>query len=134
MTNSVDHQPASKIDPGAMKVFLSWSGNTSKQIALALRRWLPYILQSVEPFMSSGDISKGDTWNDVLTHELSNSEFGLICVTPYNISHPWLLFEAGAMSRHIGKKKVAPVLYGVPPSILDHGPLSQFQSTDLMSR
>src|SRR5262249_25236636 len=121
-TDSDNAQPPDKPERAVMKVFLSWSGSTSKQIAQALRHWLPYMLQAVEPFMSSGDISKGDTWSDVLANELVNSEYGIICVTPYNISHPWLLFEAGAMSRYVGKAKVAPVLFGVPPSALDHGP------------
>jgi hypothetical protein len=136
MTNPANEDEAAMptVESGVMKVFLSWSGSTSKQVAQALRQWLPYMIQAVEPFMSSGDISKGDAWNDVLANELLDSEYGLICVTPFNISHPWLLFEAGAMSRHIGKKKVAPVLYGVTPSALDHGPLSQFQSTDLLCR
>ena len=42
----------------------------SKQVAESLRRWLPYMIQSINPFISSGDISKGDTWSDVLAHEL----------------------------------------------------------------
>jgi TIR domain len=129
-----NHSLITKAEPGVMKVFVSWSGSTSKQVAQALRHWLPYMIQAVEPFMSSGDISKGDTWSDVLANELHNAEYGIICVTPYNMSHPWLIFEAGAMSHYMGKSKVAPVLYRVSSSVLDHGPLSQFQSTDLACR
>jgi len=130
-----------------MKVFISWSGNTSKRVAEALHRWLPYMIQSVEPFMSS-DISKGNTWSDDLARELENAEYGIVCVTPYNVSHPWMLFEAGALVHSIDKSQdphdrprdsadnscVTPLLFGVSPKALADGPLAKFQATDLGSR
>ena len=53
-----------------MKVFISWSGENSHKVATALHDWLPYIIQAVKPFMSSGDILKGERWTDVLAREL----------------------------------------------------------------
>jgi hypothetical protein len=117
-----------------MKVFLSWSGSTSKQVAVSLRKWLPYMIQSIDPFISSGDISKGDTWSDVLAHELSDAAYGIICVTPYNVSKPWMIFEAGAMSHYVGRSCVTPLLFDLSLTTLDHGPLAQFQATDLKDR
>jgi hypothetical protein len=114
-----------------MKVFLSWSGPTSRQVAEALRRWLPFMIQSIEPFISSGDISKGDTWSDVLAHELQGAEYGIVCVTPYNVTRPWMIFEAGAMSHYVGRSSVTPLLFQVSPEALDGGPLAQFQTTEL---
>jgi hypothetical protein len=43
----------------AMKVFISWSGSRSKQIAKILHDWLPIVLQNIEAFMSTEEIEKG---------------------------------------------------------------------------
>lgn len=37
-----------------MKVFISWSGEPSQQVAEALRIHLPRMIQSLKPFMSKG--------------------------------------------------------------------------------
>ena len=113
-----------------MKVFLSWSGELSQKVASALHKWIPYVLQPVKPFLSSGgDISKGERWADVLVEELRDAQYGIICVTPYNLYKPWMNFEAGVLSKFIDQTAVAPFLYGVDQSVLLTTPLSQFQST-----
>jgi hypothetical protein len=61
----------------SMKVFLSWSGEVSHKVAAELHTWLPYILQRVKPFLSSGDISKGERWSDVLANELQDASYGI---------------------------------------------------------
>lgn len=111
-----------------MKVFLSWSGEMSHQVASALRDWLPYVIQSVRPFISSGDINKGARWSDMLAHELNDTQYGIICITPYNINAAWLNFEAGALSKIIDRSCVMPFLFHVDRSAV-RGPLSQFQAT-----
>ena len=40
-------------------VFITWSKERSKAAALALRGWLPLVIQAVEPWMSDKDIGKG---------------------------------------------------------------------------
>jgi hypothetical protein len=110
-----------------MKIFLSWSGEVSHEVAKQLHTWLPCVLQGVETFLSS-DISKGDRWSDVVAEELKEAHYGIICVTPFNIHRPWMNFEAGGLSRVISRAHVVPFLFQVHPEELD-GPLSQFQST-----
>ena len=115
-----------------MKVFISWSGETSKKIATIFRDWLPTVIQSIDPFVSSEDIEKGSRWNTEIAQELKDSTFGLICVTKDNLNAPWLNFEAGALSKTINNSYVAPLLFDVKPSELKGSPISQFQSTSFI--
>lgn len=110
-----------------MKVFLSWSGQTSRAVAEALHRWLPSVIQFAEPWMSAEDISKGMRWSSVVARKLMETSFGIICVTRDNVGAPWLLFEAGALSKTIDNTFVCPYLVGVEPNELK-GPLAQFQA------
>lgn len=111
-----------------MKVFISWSGDLSKKIAIALKEWIPNVLQSTEPYVSSEDIDKGSRWSTDIAKELADSTYGILCVTKDNFREPWLNFEAGALSKKIDSSKVCPLLYNVKRSEID-GPLLQFQVT-----
>ena len=110
-----------------MEVFISWSGDRSKKVAEALRDWLPNVIQSVDPFMSASDIDKGSRWLDDLATHLEAAQFGLICLTQENLEAPWLLFEAGALSKSIKSSRVVPYLHEVSQAQLQ-GPLAQFQA------
>ena len=112
-----------------MKVFISWSGERSKKVAVIFRDWLPTVIQAIEPFVSSEDIEKGARWNTDIAQELKESNFGLICVTKDNLDSQWLNFEAGALSKTIDNSYVAPLLFDVKPSDLKTSPISQFQAT-----
>lgn len=111
-----------------MKVFISWSGNTSLKVAQMLREWLPYVINSIEPYVSSEDIDKGARWSTDIAKELEDSTFGILCVTKDNLEAPWLSFEAGALSKTIEKSFVAPFLFDIKRSEVQ-GPILQFQST-----
>lgn len=111
-----------------MKVFISWSGERSKKIAEALKQWLRYVIQSVEPFVSSQDISKGARWSSDIAQQLQDTSFGILCVTRENYQQPWLIFEAGALSKTIDKTFVVPLLFDLEPSDLQDSPLLQFQA------
>ena len=113
-----------------MKVFLSWSGPRSKFISETLRWWLPRVIQSVKPWMSDQDISAGSRWLKDVSSELSEARLGIICVTPENQNNPWLLFEAGALSKVFDQAHVCPFLIGLTPTQLV-GPLSQFQASEV---
>ncbi|MEU7327149.1 toll/interleukin-1 receptor domain-containing protein [Streptomyces parvus] len=110
-----------------MKVFLSWSGERSKKTAEALWTWLPDVLQYVNPWLSSLDISAGRRSVREITDELSETNFGIICVTPENQSSRWMYFEAGALARQVDNGFVIPFLVSMRTTDLV-SPLSQFQA------
>jgi|CZKI01.1.fsa_nt_gi hypothetical protein len=112
-----------------MNVFLSWSGETSRKAAIALRDWLPCVFNEVKPFVSSEDIRKGNRWLLEVSRELSVSNFGIICLTKDNLSAPWILFEAGALSKALAEANVCTLLLGSLRSIDVKGPLAGFQAT-----
>lgn len=83
-----------------MKVFLSWSGESSHAIAEKLHKWLPMVIQKIEPYIST-EIEKGTRWASDIASELEVCAFGIACVTQENKDAPWLLFEAGALSKSV---------------------------------
>lgn len=94
---------------------------------MAFKEWLPLVIQSVEPYVSSEDIDKGARWSTDVAKELEECSFGIICVTRDNLEEPWLMFEAGALSKRMAESLVCPFLLGVKRSDIK-GPLAQFQS------
>ena len=111
-----------------MKVFISWSGEKSHRVAVCLRDWLPNVIQSVVPYVSSEDIDKGARWSIDISSELDQSFFGIICITKANLDAPWINFEAGALSKQIERSNVAPFLFDLARADVK-GPIVQFQST-----
>jgi hypothetical protein len=110
-----------------MKVFLSWSGTVSHDVACALHQWLPYMHHAIKPFMSALDIGRGERWGEELSRELKETNYGIICVTAFNTFKPWMNFEAGALSR---LPRLTPFLFRVDRTWLGHSPLTQFQLTE----
>jgi hypothetical protein len=108
-----------------MKVFISWSGVRSKAVAQTLHDWLPQVMNAVEPWMSSEDMRKGSLWRLTLAEELESTHVGVICLTPENLRAPWLLFEAGALSKLYREKDahVCTYLIGMRFADVIEGPL-----------
>src|SRR5262245_21786408 len=111
-----------------MKVFISWSGAKSKALANALREWIPNVIQFVDPWMSSEDIDKGARWSSDIADQLEKVRVGIICLTSDNLDSPWILFEAGALSKTLDKTYVCPYLLDIDQADI-RGPLVQFQMT-----
>ena len=114
-----------------MKVFISWSGKTSFEVAKVLKEWIPCVIQDIEPYFSSDDIDKGARWSTDIAKELEAAEFGILCVTKDNLNSAWLNFEAGALSKAIDKSKVCPFLFNLLPSEISNSPILQFQMTSV---
>ena len=112
----------------ASKVFISWGGNLSKRLAEEIKKWLPSVLQFVKPYFTPDDIEKGARWESNIAQELSSSNIGIICLTKDNINRPWILFEAGALSKNLEKSNVCTILFNVDSSEIT-GPLTCFQAT-----
>ena len=111
-----------------VKVFISWSGETSRKIAENLSQWLPKVLQNIEPFFSHNDIDKGKHWDAIIAEKLAECQVGIICITPDNINSQWINFEAGALSKNLEQSKVCPVLFNLSPANIE-GPFTSFQAT-----
>ncbi len=116
-----------------MNIFISWSGATCRKAAEALKEWLPSVVQSVKPFVSSQDIVKGSRSLEVLGTELEGSSFGIVCVSKSTQDAPWINFEAGALARFLTGSRVVPFLLDLRDAELV-GPLAQFQAVNSQSR
>jgi hypothetical protein len=113
----------------SLKIFISWSGDRSRQVAQALKEWLPDVIQTLDVWMSAHDIEAGTRWSSELTNRLDECAFGILCVTPENTASPWLLFEAGCLGKSVSTSRVIP--YRLDLSATDIAfPLAQFQSVE----
>jgi hypothetical protein len=114
-----------------LKIFISWSDEPSRSIALLIRTWLPNLSDLFDPFMSEEDIDAGTRGLAVIAEALVDTSYGLAVVTPENQQAPWLTFETGALAREVGpdpRARVTPLLFGFDKSeSLRPGPLIQFQ-------
>ena len=117
-------------DVRSLKVFISWSGEVSKQVALHLRDLLPVVFDGVTPWMSDRDIEAGGRSMQDIASELDATAFGLVVITRDNQQSQWLNFEAGALSKRFGSDDdthVVPLLVDLDSIAELTGPLTQFQ-------
>jgi hypothetical protein len=97
-----------------MTVFISCSGPLSTKVAELLAAWLPDVIQGVETWLYSEDIEKGSRWPEEVNKALATT-VGILCVTRENKNAPWLLFEAGALSKGLEEARVCPFLIDLEP-------------------
>jgi hypothetical protein len=112
-------------------VFISWSGKRSLSVAQKLREWLPTVVQAARPWMSDTDIEKGTRGLNEIAKALTGIKVGIVCLTSENLNEPWLLFEAGALSKTItdDKTRLCTYLLGDLNSHEIKQPLGMFQHT-----
>jgi hypothetical protein len=114
-----------------LKVFISWSGDISRDVAKLLSEWIEDVLQGVECWYSPDDIEKGSLWFNDIGESLSSNILGILCLTADNINAPWILFEAGALYKGLTQSRVCPILIGGLVSADVRPPLSHFNLTVL---
>jgi hypothetical protein len=111
-----------------MKIFISWSGDRSRQVAELLDDWIQCVIQAVDPWMSSKDIDRGALWFTEISDELANTSVGIVCLTKENKNKPWILFESGALAKGLSSNRVCTFLIDLEPIDLEN-PLAQFNHT-----
>ena len=112
-----------------MKIFISWSGERSRKLAEFLAGWLKKLPLAIEPWVSKDAINPGTRWGKELAEALEGTSFGILCITSENQREPWIIFEAGALSKTIDKSYVVPYLIGMKPTDVEQ-PLKQFQAIE----
>jgi hypothetical protein len=85
------------------------------------------MMQDLIPFMSKHDLATGGRWSEQIAKELDESSFGIICLAHDNLQSPWILFEAGALTKHVEGRACCLLLQDLNPADVS-GPLAQFQN------
>lgn len=93
-----------------MEVFISWSKNSSRQIAEKLKELIETISgKSIVAFFSQKDISAGKEFEKEITKAIKKCKVLFAIITPDSKKSPWLSYEAGYAK---GKcKRVVPILF-----------------------
>ncbi|WP_100483141.1 toll/interleukin-1 receptor domain-containing protein [Mycobacteroides abscessus] len=112
------------------QVFISWSGDRSREIGLIWKSLIEDTFDSVNAFVSHRDITPGERGLTVIKARLDETSVGIPIVTADNVDSQWINFESGALSKEVPD---APVR--VMPCLVDYkdpseltGPLTQFQA------
>lgn len=113
-----------------MKIFVSWSGQTSREVANALARFIPTVLQRASVYVGGEQIETGARWYAELSDAMRSADFSIACLTRDNINSPWLAFEIGALSARLESTLFVPLLIDFSVSELT-GPLATFQAVKL---
>ena len=111
-----------------MKVFFSWSGTRSREVASFLSEWLCCVIQAIRPWISSRDLDRGSLWFGEISDQLKDTTVGIICLTQENKTKPWILFEAGALAKGLSTSRVCTFLVDLEPRDIED-PLAQFSHT-----
>jgi hypothetical protein len=112
----------------SMKIFISWSGQRSKAVAILMSDWIKCVIQATRPWISTRDIDRGAIWFSEISDHLKSTTAGIVCLTQENKNRPWILFETGALAKGLTTNRVCTFLIDLQPSDLED-PLAQFNHT-----
>jgi hypothetical protein len=113
-----------------IRVFIGWSGQRGEEAATVIYKWLPTVIQLARPFMSTEEIRKGADWSSVIKENLVNCRFGILRMTSEALDSKWIHYEAGALTGHVEKNLVTPLLLGISDGDLTP-PIGHLQTTKL---
>jgi TIR domain len=116
-----------------VKLFLSWSGDSSRKIAEIFKDWLFPFSNELDIFFTPDGIEAGKRWTNELSQKLQDCEIGIFVYTRQNLDSLWMAFEAGALSKRIDTGRVIPLIFGEPELKLKQ-PLAQFQAKRFSER
>ncbi|MBU8865574.1 toll/interleukin-1 receptor domain-containing protein [Paenarthrobacter sp. MMS21-TAE1-1] len=97
-------------------------------MAQAIYKCLPSLFDNAKPWISTENRS-GSIWLPEIDKQLSDTDFGIVCVSKQNQGAPWLNYEAGALSRKVdAKRELMPVLLvDFDDTVEVTGPVTGFQ-------
>lgn len=111
-----------------MDVFISHITEEAQE-AKALKEGIEAALPGIKVFVSSADLSIGDTWLIELLNHLNTAKVMLTLCSPGSVRQPWINFENGL--GYAKKAKVIPICYkGLSTDELPD-PLGIFQTFEL---
>ena len=93
-----------------MKIFISWSKNSSRLIAEELKKLIEEVSnEETVAFFSQKDISAGKEFEKEITTAIEQCDTLFAIITPDSKKAPWLLYEAGYAKGN--GKRVVPILF-----------------------
>lgn len=109
-----------------IKIFLSWSGKKSQELATLFKTYVTDILPKIDFYFSPDDLKGGEKWRQSIEEGLNNNTYGIIFLTPSNLTSKWVYFEAGAISKSTKQAKILPLLYQIDINEIGQ-PFSDYQ-------
>jgi hypothetical protein len=98
-----------------MKIFISWSKDKSRLLALETKNFIQKVLGNDIDVFFSPDMYKGTSVDNEIHNNLLESDRCIVCITSDNFKNPWLMYEAGVVyGAHFlkpGKSIVIPILF-----------------------
>ncbi len=98
-----------------MKVFISWSKDKSRLLAMATKKLILNTLGNNVNLFFSPDMYKGTCVDHEIHTNLLKSDKCIVCITSDNFKNPWLMYEAGVVyGAHYttpGGSLVVPILF-----------------------
>lgn len=110
------------------KVFISWSGDTSKKCAEYYKYLLEQIYNTNNDIFISTDISFGKTYLNQIVKALNECNIGIFFITEESQNRAWLNFEAGAIYKADNDNTlIIPIYVDITRDELKHSPFPYFQ-------
>lgn len=94
-----------------MKVFVSWSGPVSQQIAALISDWLKHTLLTIDPIYTPNTLRAGTQGTTQLYRLLKGVYTGIFIYTRESLDSQWMIFEAGAIHGNAGNSLLLSLLF-----------------------